>query len=99
MRKYKHHCHCAFSSEVGTCIINNAGRQASHKKHKYKNCLWRPYFLIDRNEKSNLNRGPSIDASYQVSVHLAKRFLKLTNQKQELSTVPEMDGRPVAKCD
>jgi hypothetical protein len=23
---------------------------------------------------SNLNRGPSIDASYQVSVHLDKRF-------------------------
>jgi hypothetical protein len=25
---------------------------------------------------SNLNRGPSIDASYQVSVHLAKLFQK-----------------------
>jgi hypothetical protein len=25
-------------------------------------------------EMSNLYRGPSIDASYQVSVHLAKRF-------------------------
>jgi hypothetical protein len=30
--------------------------------------------LTDRDEMSNLNRGPSIDASYQVSVHLAKRF-------------------------
>jgi hypothetical protein len=29
---------------------------------------------MDRNEMSNLYRGPSIDASYQVSVHLAKRF-------------------------
>jgi hypothetical protein len=35
-------------------------------------------------------RGPSIDASYQVTVHLAKRFqrrrffFKLANQKQEL---------------
>jgi hypothetical protein len=28
----------------------------------------------DRDEMSNLYRGPSIDASYQVSVHLAKRF-------------------------
>jgi hypothetical protein len=26
------------------------------------------------NEMSNLYRGPSIDAFYQVSVHLAKRF-------------------------
>ena len=35
-----------------------------------------------------LNRGPSIDASYQVSVHLAKRLqkdlFKSTNQKQEV---------------
>jgi hypothetical protein len=30
--------------------------------------------LRDRNEISNHNRGLSIDASYQVSVHLAKRF-------------------------
>ena len=39
---------------------------------------------------SNLYRGPSIDASYQVSIHLAKQFQrredfkKLANQKQEL---------------
>ena len=41
---------------------------------------------------SNLNRGPFIDPSYQVSVHYAKRFqrrrfLKSTNQKQELPVV------------
>jgi hypothetical protein len=29
---------------------------------------------MDWNEMSNLYRGPSIDASYQVSVHLAKQF-------------------------
>jgi hypothetical protein len=29
---------------------------------------------MDQDEKSNLNRGPSIEASYQVSDHLAKRF-------------------------
>jgi hypothetical protein len=28
---------------------------------------------MDRDEMSNLYRGPSIDASYQVSVHLAQR--------------------------
>ena len=37
-----------------------------------KNCLWWPCFLTDRNKMSNLYRGPSIDASYQDSVHLAK---------------------------
>jgi hypothetical protein len=30
--------------------------------------------LMDRDEMSNLYRGPSIDATYQVSVHFAKRF-------------------------
>jgi hypothetical protein len=39
-----------------------------------KNCLWWPCLLTDRDEMSNLYRGPSIDASFQVSVHLAKRF-------------------------
>ena len=39
-----------------------------------KNCLCRPCLLMDRDEMSNLYKGSSIDASYQVSVHLAKRF-------------------------
>ena len=39
-----------------------------------KNCLWRPCLLMDRDEMSNLYRGPSIDASYQISDQLALRF-------------------------
>jgi hypothetical protein len=31
-------------------------------------------FVTDRDGMSNLYRGPSIDASYQVSNHLAKQF-------------------------
>ena len=55
-----------------------------------KNCLWRPCLLTNRDKMSNRNRGLSIDASYQVSVHLAKRFrgedfVKSANQKQILS--------------
>jgi hypothetical protein len=48
---------------------------------------------MDRDKMSILYREPSIDVSYQFSVHLAKRFqrkqfsLKSTNQKQELSVV------------
>ena len=38
-----------------------------------KNCLCWPCLLIDLNEISTLYRGPPIDASYQISVHLAKR--------------------------
>ena len=37
-----------------------------------KNCLWRPCLLMDRDKMSILYNGPSIDASYQVSVHLAE---------------------------
>ena len=39
-----------------------------------KNHLWRPCLLTDQDEIGSHYRGPSIDASYQVSVHLAKRF-------------------------
>jgi len=39
-----------------------------------KNGLWRPCLLADLDEMTNLYRGPAIDASYQVSVHLAQRF-------------------------
>ena len=39
-----------------------------------KNCLWRPCLITDQDEMSKLYRGPAIDASYQVSVHLAKWF-------------------------
>ena len=31
-------------------------------------------FVTDRDGMSNLHRGPPIDASYQVSDHLAKQF-------------------------
>ena len=51
-----------------------------------KNCLWRPCLLMDLNKFCNLYRAPSIDASYQVSVHLAKWFqrrrLKCEKQRQ-----------------
>ena len=39
-----------------------------------KNGLSRPCLLTDRDKMSNLYRGHDIDASYQVSAHLAKRF-------------------------
>ena len=36
--------------------------------------IWQSCLLTDQDEMINLNRGPSTDASYQFSVHLAKRF-------------------------
>jgi hypothetical protein len=38
------------------------------------NCLWWPCLLTDRDKRSNLYRQHDIDVSYQVSVHLGKRF-------------------------
>jgi hypothetical protein len=32
------------------------------------NCMWWPILLTDQDEMSNIHRGHSIDASYQVSV-------------------------------
>ena len=46
----------------------------SSRPIRNKNCLWQPCLLMDRDEMCNLYRGPSIDASYQVSVHLAQWF-------------------------
>ena len=47
-----------------------------------KSRLWQTCLLTDREEINNVYRGPSIDASYEVSVHLTKwfqrrRFLKI----------------------
>jgi hypothetical protein len=53
---------------------------------------------------SNLHRGPSKDASYQISVHLGKQFhwrrffLKSTNQKQELSVAAMFVNFACAYC-
>jgi hypothetical protein len=56
-----------------------------------KNFLWRPCLLTDRDEMSNLYRGPSIDASYQVLVHLADRFQRRRLKCEKLTD----DGRQV----
>ena len=53
-----------------------------------KNCLQWPCLLMDQDEMNNLYRGPSIDASYQVSVHLAKQL-----QKRRLKCEKLMDDR------
>ena len=56
-----------------------------------KNCLWRPCLLMDRDKMCNLQREPSIDASYQVSVHLAEGFQRRKLKCEKLTD----DGRQV----
>jgi hypothetical protein len=50
-----------------------------------KNCMWRPYLLMDRDEMKICYRGPAIDASYQVSVHLAEGFQRRRLKCEKLS--------------
>jgi hypothetical protein len=38
-----------------------------------KRIVWQPCLLMNRDEMTNLSRGPSKDAPYQVSIHLAKQ--------------------------
>jgi hypothetical protein len=56
-----------------------------------KNCLCQPCLLTDRDKMSNLYRGPSIHASYQVSLHLAERFQRRILKCEKLTD----DGRQV----
>ena len=55
-----------------------------------KNCLWRPCLLTDQDEMSNLYREPSKDASYQVTVHMVKRF-----QRRRILKISQSETRIV----
>jgi hypothetical protein len=55
-----------------------------------KNCLWWPCLLTNWDEMNKIYRGPSIDASYQVSVQLVKwfqrrRFLEIHHSETRIA--------------
>jgi hypothetical protein len=64
-------CHRYFLPSCGSF-----GQTVSEEKNfknqpiRNKSRLWRPCLLTDRDEMSNLYRGPSIDASDQVSAQV-----------------------------
>ena len=60
-----------------------------------KRRLWRPCSLTDPDEMSNLYRGPSIDASYQVSVHLAEKFQRRRLKCEKLTEKKIIKNRPI----
>ena len=62
-----------------------------NRQIRNKNCLWRPCLLMDRYKMSNIYKGPSIDATYQVSVHLAEGFQRRRLKCEKLTD----DGRQV----
>ena len=67
-----HRCFLPSFSSFGQAVSEE--KTIKNRPIRNKNCLWRPYLLMDRDEMSKLYRGHSIDASYQVLVHLAKGF-------------------------
>jgi hypothetical protein len=59
------------------CFLPSFGSEEENLKNqpiRNKNRLWWPCLLTDRDGMSSLYRGPSIDASYEVSDHFDKRF-------------------------
>ena len=67
------------------------GRILKNCPIRNKNDLWRPCLLMHRDKMSNLYRGPSKDAFYQVSVHLAKGFQRKRLKCEKITD----DGRQV----
>ena len=66
-----HRCFLPCFGSFGKVVTEKIFR---NRPIRNKNCLWQTFLLMDRDEMSNLYRGPPIDAFYQVSVHLAKQF-------------------------
>ena len=64
----------SYQVSVHLCASGFRGEYFKNQPIRNKSRLWRPCLLTDRDEMSKVYRGSSIDASYQISVHLAKRF-------------------------
>ena len=66
----------SFSSLGKSYLSINRGEDFFFRNQpiRNKNWLWWPCLLTDWYKMSNRYREPFIDASYQVSIHLAKRF-------------------------
>ena len=71
---YQVSVHLAYQVSVHLAKLVSEEKNLKNQPIRNKNRLWRPCLLTDRDGMSNLYRGPAIDASYQVSDHLAKRF-------------------------
>ena len=82
-------CHRCFLPSFGSFGQAVTEKIFKNRPIRNKNCLWWPCLLMDRNKMSNLQRGPSIYASYKFHFiwlrgFRGEDFQKSTNQKQEL---------------
>ena len=75
------------SYQVSVHLAKGFQRRRFFRKQpiRNKNCLWQPCLLTDRNEMSILYRGPSIEACYQVSAHLARGFQRKRLKSEKLT--------------
>ena len=64
------------SYKVSVYLVKRFQRRRffNNRPIRNKNCLWRPCLLMDRDKIKKLYRGPSIDSSYQASVHSSEGF-------------------------
>ena len=89
LQRTSHRCFLLSFGSFGQAV--SEGKILKILPIRNKNCLWRPCLLMDRDKMCNLQRGPSIDASYQVSVHLAEGFQRRRLKCEKLTD----DGRQV----
>jgi hypothetical protein len=87
---YKRIFHRCFLPSFGS--FGHAGSEEIFRNRpiRNKNHLWWPCLLMDRDRMNNRYRGPSIDASYQGSVHLAmlfqrRRFLEIDQSETRIT--------------
>jgi hypothetical protein len=77
------------SNQVSIYLVKRFQRRRFflNRPIRNKNCPWRPSLLTDQEEMSNIYRGPSIDASHQVSVYLAKwrGFLEIDQSETRIA--------------
>jgi hypothetical protein len=88
---YKRTFHRFFQPSFGSFDLAVSSEKIFRNRPiRKKNRLWWPCLLMDWHIMSNLYRGPSIDASYQVSVHLAmlfqrRRFLEIDQSETRIA--------------
>ena len=87
---YKRTFHRCFLPSFGSFGHVVSEKIFRNRPIRNNNCLWWPCLLMDWDRMSNLYRGPSIDALYQVSVHLAmwfqrRRFLEIDQSETRIA--------------
>jgi hypothetical protein len=85
LEKTAHRCFLPSFGSFGQTVSEE--KNLKNQPIRNKSRLWWSCLLTDQDEMSNLYRGSSIDASYQVSVHLTmwfqrRRFKKKLGQSE-----------------